>query len=194
MESQEIRAAFDKIGADKGWRHGYEKAYSTVFEKVVPDSIVEVGIQRGKSLVAWNALFPACKLTGIDIQDGPFVDQLKDVPFNKIIHSSTDPTIASLVDECSVFIDDGDHSPEAICRTFDNLFSKAKQFYIIEDVVGWRHEQRILNHIASRTEGMVVRTFQSEQWHNFKYNEETVSDCFRIIVICKDPALEYAGH
>lgn len=192
MDRQAIRNAFAKFRADKGFRHKYDQAYAAVYTRMQPTSILEIGIQKGRSLLAWRELFPDAQLTGVDIQDGPFDEQLASLNFTKVIASSTVPEIAQQVADHDIVIDDGDHSPEAIMKTFDHLYSKARHFYIIEDIAGMRHERAIRQHIRKAVGDVAMQTFDSAEKTTFTYAGEPVADCFKLLIICKNPDIDFS--
>lgn len=89
--------------------HSYGDFYADLFEKYDRNaeiSILELGVQRGGSLLAWKEYFPNAKVIGIDISDGRLekyksdsvrfilgdlklvIDQVKDMMFDIIIDDS----------------------------------------------------------------------------------------------------------
>lgn len=126
-----VRAAFDIGGTDKGHYHTYEYMYAMMFAFFEPKSILEIGVKRGKSIAAWQTLFPSAEIAGIDIQEAPHLFNKK--PFNYMIGDSTKFDTSALP-KYDVIIDDGDHSVEAQIKTFDNFKTKFNYFYVIEDI------------------------------------------------------------
>lgn len=69
-----ISDCLTKLGedTDKIWHHGYGKAYDELlgkFDRQAKLNILEVGTQRGGTLVAWKEYFPNANVIGVDIVD-----------------------------------------------------------------------------------------------------------------------------
>lgn len=132
MEKNLIKHAFDKHGTDKGYDHGYHEMYENIFSKFIPSSILEIGVEYGKSIAAWCDLFPNAKITGIDLQRHNLViDQKK---FNYIIGDSTDIETVKMLGQYDIIIDDASNDLIDQLLTFKLLQSNFKNFYVIEDI------------------------------------------------------------
>lgn len=100
--------------------HSYGDAYADIFSRYDRNSeisILELGVQRGGSLLAWKEFFPNARVTGIDISDSRLekyktdtvefilgdlrvaIDQVKDRSFDIIIDDSDhfDGTVAWII-------------------------------------------------------------------------------------------------
>lgn len=130
-----FESAFQICGTDK-LSHGYSEFYNQVIN-FNPDSILEVGIKKGKSLAAWRLLYPRAHITGIDITTKNFVSNMIELSKAEIIiKDSTSPAIKDIVkNKFDIIIDDGSHFYKDICKTFFNLQYKFNRLYIIEDAM-----------------------------------------------------------
>lgn len=155
----QIEQAFIATKADKVYTHGYHRFYAEVF-KETPDSILEVGIQTGRSLAAWRLLFPNCKISGVDITDEKFLPELLEYAnANIYIHDSTESSISEIVEgKYDVIIDDGSHFYKDICKTFYNLRNSFKKFYVIEDAL---YKQEFIVKYIKRLGFKAVKVYDS---------------------------------
>ena len=148
----DIREAFIKQGTDKGpLRHGYHHMYHEVFKLMgAPNKLLEVGIAQGRSLAAWSNLFPEAIIDGVDIEEPKF--RGIDTKHARLLRGdTTKESIVEIVDHnYDIIIDDGCHTPEAIQTTFDNLRSCWSKIYVIEDIAGPEHVERIRMHLRKR--------------------------------------------
>ena len=88
-----IKDAFDLANTDKGYYHNYEYMYANIFANFIPDSILEIGVKEGNSILAWQQLFPKANITGIDIAKKNLVTKL---PFKYLIGSSITFDVSTL--------------------------------------------------------------------------------------------------
>lgn len=136
--------AFAEAGTDKGVIHGYDRFYDELFENYIPDSLLEIGIKGGHSLAAWKLLFPKCNITGIDIKNAEFTKKLIAFSNAKIIIEDSTKFKSKI--NYDVIVDDGSHYYKDIMKTFLNLHTNFKKYYIIED---WHYDldiaRRFLN-------------------------------------------------
>jgi hypothetical protein len=128
--TKHIRDAFDLANTDKGYYHNYEYMYANIFANFIPDSMLEIGVKNGNSILAWQQLFPKANITGIDITERNLVTKL---PFNYLIGSSTTFDVSTL-DNFDVIVEDGSHRVEDQIETFKNFKNKFNYYYIVEDV------------------------------------------------------------
>ena len=87
MNKSKVVAAFQSANTDKWSVHGYQHMYAEVLEDNF-DSLLEIGVLTGRSLVAWRHLYPKATIWGIDITDKKFKPELLEYadPQNIIIH------------------------------------------------------------------------------------------------------------
>jgi len=103
-----------------------------------PLNLLEIGIQNGGSLFAWQQYFPQAKITGIDIDEScrkfeegnikVFVGDQADVKFLESVNKETGPY--------DIIIDDGGHTMNQQITSFKTLFPLLKDggVYVIEDL------------------------------------------------------------
>lgn len=162
MISNTITDIFNKYNCDKGTRHpeahDYGPVYARIFNSMTAvDSLLEIGVKRGRSIAAWKDLFPQARVVGVDIvdvttfEDGylglfprcPAMDQWQFVQGD-----STDPALAETIEGTfDIIIDDGSHLWEDQFKTFTAFKDKFTQIYVIEDIVGARHERFLRDQI-----------------------------------------------
>ena len=146
----EIAEAFKAFDCDKGFLHGYEQMYGSVFEKTgTPLTLLEIGFRRGKSAAAWARLFPVTELTFVEMH--PRVDVIDEAKgMNVIVANSTLRSIAQKVGKTfDIIIDDGDHRPDSQWQTFTRLADNWSKAYVIEDVVGTDNMQLLRRRLVA---------------------------------------------
>ncbi len=128
-----------KYETDKVNGHCYGDAYDNIFSKYdrnAPLNILEVGTQKGGSLLAWKEYFPNSTVTGIDIIDVVKPEYRSD----KINYVFTDIKDYKSDQVFDIVIDDGSHFLEDVLYVVKNLKYK---LLIIEDTQSpgvWVHE------------------------------------------------------
>ena len=125
---------------------GYDKIYEKYFSpiKELKLKICEVGVFEGEKLFMLSKYFPNVELYGYDIdisyvknyEDEDFINKVKEI---KEINSTIPNNIQHTFD---IIIDDGDHKPSSIIKTFNNFYHKLNKngLYIIEDVTSLRRK------------------------------------------------------
>lgn len=151
MDLPSLRELFDKYECDKGTeKHHYYKEYEQYFESVrlEPLKFLEIGTYKGASTRAFHAYFPNATIYTIDI----FSRRIA-IPASASIliarrvewlkADSTSPNVGIAIKDLwgedikfDFIIDDGAHWPEAIHKTFNNMFPFLKEGgkYFIEDM------------------------------------------------------------
>lgn len=126
-----LTIAFKEVGCDKH-THGYDRVYAETIKDGM--SILEVGVFRGESVLAWKAVYPNSPLTVIDTFERISADKLPMLDDVTVIKG--DSTKANPTGEYDIIIDDGCHTHECQLATFRNLFPFLKEggTYFIEDV------------------------------------------------------------
>lgn len=157
-----IKAEFERGGSDKV-NHGYEKIYQHFFSKIIPKTLLEIGLANyapvlgtngANSLFIWPRLFPDCFVYGGDLQDDRLFNSTRPDHPGPTIPPDLDPTKlkafqvdqsseASLIEfskklgdiKFDIIIDDASHLYANSRRTFEILLSKLSDtgFYFIED-------------------------------------------------------------
>lgn len=127
-------------GGDKGSSHSYiQEYYGHVLEDYRPtlNTVCEVGIFKGDSLLMWREYFPNARIVGVDISvPSDLHKKLTENNIEVIIGSQTDPNVFKPITNIDVFIDDGSHKVDHQIKTFGFMFDKLNSggIYIIEDV------------------------------------------------------------
>lgn len=121
----------DKVPFDRYGCHHYDLFYDELFaEMKEPLNILEIGVLRGQSLLAWREAFPNSKITGIDLYPVHLPKEL-DITFIE-----SDIKNVSLIEKYDVIIDDSSHDLKEstyIVKNFcDHLTEKGA--LIIEDI------------------------------------------------------------
>ncbi len=137
----------DLIGVNKGTDksskgHSYCQYYELFFDAVryKPINLLEIGIDKGDSLLMWHEYFPHSEIHGIDIVEGyGFLHELG-IKTHTVDHSS----MADLVlfgeqydNYFDIIIEDGSHQSKDSILTFETLFPYLKSggFYCYEDAL-----------------------------------------------------------
>ena len=119
-------------GSDKVSTHNYGSFYDSLFERLKPRALLEIGVYRGQSLHAWRAA-GVTQVLGID----------KDVRQNRseftAIHATMPQdakTIARRLPLLDLIIDDGSHLYPDYTATAEVLFERLRPggVYVIEDI------------------------------------------------------------
>lgn len=140
MKISEILRKYD---TDKAKEHSYGEAYDELFsyfDRNAPLNILEIGTQKGGSLLAWKEFFPNAKVTGIDI-----VDVVKPEYKSKdISYIFDDVKNVTLSDTFDIIIDDGSHFISDVMYVVKNFSPKLNKGGImviedVQDVGAWRY-------------------------------------------------------
>lgn len=131
----EITKILKKYDTDKESFHRYGSSYETIFSQYDRDdklNILEIGTQKGGSLLAWKEYFPNANVVGVDIIDVVPEKYKKDTVTRIVcdIKEWRDDTVWDIV------IDDGSHYLLDLAYTITNFCPKlaANGVLIIEDV------------------------------------------------------------
>lgn len=129
-------------GTNKSSMHAdYLRHYQAIFEPFRNDeiNILEIGIETGASLGAWQRYFEKAVIVGIDISANCKVHENSRTHI--FIGSQDDPNLLETVARShppTIIIDDASHKPEHIVFSFERLFPSLLPggIYIIEDLKG----------------------------------------------------------
>lgn len=132
MKISEILAKYD---TDKVKGHNYGRAYDELFKQFDRDAklnILEIGTQKGGSLLAWKEYFPNATITGVDIVDvvkPEYRSENITYVLSDIKEWKTDQTF-------DIIIDDGSHFLEDVRYVVDKFQDKLRPngLLIVEDV------------------------------------------------------------
>src|SRR3990167_7390105 len=134
MKISKILAKYGR-STDKIWHHRYGDAYDELFKKFdrkASLNIMEVGTQKGGTLLAWKEYFPNANVIGVDIVDVVPKKYRKDTVTRVIADIKKIDTDM----EFDIIIDDGSHYLADIVYVIANYFVKMrdKGVMILEDV------------------------------------------------------------
>jgi len=129
-----INEIFAKYGSDKA-EHNYGPIYQYWIKHLpTPKKILEIGVLKGASILAWKEIFPNAEIHGLDLFEENPIPDIEGVKFWK--GSQTDQEILHLLrkENYNWIIDDGSHNTRDVMVSF---FSLAKEgcHYFIEDVL-----------------------------------------------------------
>lgn len=142
----------EKYGTDKQTsQHDYMKMYERELGTIEVSSLLEVGIGSGKSLKMWREYYPLANIYGIEyIGCAENVEihgcyTATDIDDIKIFNgdSSKIETWANVPYDLDVIVEDGDHTPETMVKTFLLGFDHIRSggLYFMEDThVGFIQE------------------------------------------------------
>lgn len=158
--AEQFLEVFKKYKTDKEI-HRYQDVYKDVFT-TYPESILEIGVKTGASLLAWKDLFKDSSIYGIDITKKFISPKLvNNSDFNIRIGDSTDRKFTRTIEEkFSYIIDDGSHFYLDILQTFNNFKNKFIEKYVIEDV--YDKLDYIKKYIEST--GLKVQVYKSKRY------------------------------
>ena len=130
MTWQEIA---EKHGTDKA-AHGYMPHYMSHFYPLPPQSILEIGCERGNSIRMWEELFPEAGITSLDLFKEYPIPNVPGVEFiqgNQLDHE----LLYNLRNHRTfdVIIDDGSHNSRDQLITFWSLVGISR-IYVVEDL------------------------------------------------------------
>ena len=133
-----------KYDTDKANGHHYGELYDeifSVFDRNAPLNILEVGTQKGGSLLAWKESFPNATVTGVDIIDVVTEGNRSDT-VTYVVSDIKDYKTDELFD---IIIDDGSHLLSDVLHVVREFSGNLKKdgIMIIEDTqdpVFWMHD------------------------------------------------------
>ncbi len=134
---QEILESYD-CDKHNALEHSYGDVYADIFsqyERTAAINILELGVQRGGSLLAWKEYFPNATVTGIDISDSRYDKYKKDSV--RFILGDLRVVVNQVEDQLfDIIIDDSDHFDGTIAWIIQHYWSllKPKGVLVIEDI------------------------------------------------------------
>jgi autotransporter strand-loop-strand O-heptosyltransferase len=137
-QKNEFKIISDYYNCDKTSNHTYHDVYVKIFEEMRNKeiSLLEIGIDEGKSLNVWKDYLKNAKIFGLDINREFSHD--RGYVFKADQNNLSDLEKITLeLKSCEVIIDDGSHNPQHQIKTFNYLFENLLEnggYYIIEDV------------------------------------------------------------
>jgi trans-aconitate methyltransferase len=129
--------ALAKYGSDKVYvtpngSHHYGDFYDELFSKLKhPLNILEIGVLKGQSLMAWRDAFPDAKVTGIDIVKYDSLIELEDVTFIQ-----SDIKKIKLTEKYDIILDDSSHDLKESLYEIEHFCENLTEqgVMIIEDI------------------------------------------------------------
>jgi len=127
---------FSEYGSDKDSTHSYDKTYTNMLSKYINKqaNLLEIGVQSGSSLVAWDKFLVNGTITGID-KDCSLCTK------TGVIHvdvSNKEALAAKVKDKkFDIIIDDGSHQINDQLAAIEVLFDHLNDdgIYVIEDFI-----------------------------------------------------------
>lgn len=133
MTAEFLQTIFSMYGTDKV-QHGYAEYYAKHLPKTAK-KILEVGVLKGSSILAWHEIYPESHIFGLDLfQENPIPFQENWVTW--ISGSQTDGKLLGHVRAHGPFdfiIEDASHNSRDTLMTFYGLVD-CSPLYIIEDL------------------------------------------------------------
>ncbi len=131
----EITEILKKYDTDKELYHHYGVVYDELFKQFnrkAELNILEVGTQKGGSLLAWKEYFPNANVFGVDIEDVVPNEYRKDT----VTRTICDIKNYENTNDFDIVIDDGSHYLGDIVYVISKYIVKLKEkgMIIIEDV------------------------------------------------------------
>jgi hypothetical protein len=128
-----------KYDTDKITHHRYDRIYDMFLQSKynMQGSVLEIGIDSGKSLNMWLESFPNAFIYGMDIDKEYSGERYTVIKGDQSNQADLNNVINSVKDKNLFFInDDGSHIPEHQLLSFNTLFPTLIEggVYIIEDV------------------------------------------------------------
>jgi hypothetical protein len=125
--AEEFTKIFERTGTTK-FLVGYGPFYAELPD---PVRLLEIGLQRGHSLRAWQAMYPNASIWGIE-QDTTYRDMFP-AEVNVLWEDARMVNVDPLPD-FDMIVDDASHIAEDIIAVWRRLRSKCRGYYIIEDL------------------------------------------------------------
>ena len=135
---------------DKFTGHSYLDTYNELFSPIKDKvkSILEIGIQKGESLLMWKDLFPNAEIYGAEINLSALtINPYQDRIIIKQGDAYTHPFRELFKDKkFDIIIDDGSHlieHMEFFCKYYPNLLNPGG-ILIVEDIAYFPHAQQLI--------------------------------------------------
>lgn len=126
-----LRYDTDKVRGKKSEGHCYGESYDEIFNPFEDNvNLLEIGVQKGASLLAWKEYFPKSNIYGIDIVDERiYISDEVNFILSDIKKYKTDLKF-------DIIIDDGSHFYDDVVFVVNNFLNKLNPngVLVIEDV------------------------------------------------------------
>lgn len=180
-----IQKAFKNSKTDKAV-HKYYIYYDDLFGNLEFDSVLEIGVLRGRSLRAWQQVWPQAVVEGVDI-NLKFADKGLEEHF-KLYELDTTEEIDRTIftrDSYDLIVDDGDHHWSSQRRTFEVFFPMAKHFYVIEDLRGLYGLQKVMDFLPDDVKKKAYVFDSRGPKVTFRYPHHIETCEYKLIIIDK---------
>jgi len=131
----ELGKIFKKHRTDKFSFHRYDRVYEWLlsdFRFRTDIRLLEIGVQGGGSLRAWEEYLPYAEIVGLD--KNPRAADLRFSRAQVLTGNSANSELLRSLGQFDIIIDDGDHGPISQMQVFCDLWPSARQLYVIEDL------------------------------------------------------------
>ncbi len=142
-----------KYNTDKFTGHSYLETYDKLFSPIKDEvkSVLEIGIQKGESLLMWKDLFPNAEIVGAEINLSALtINPIQDRITVKQGDAYTFAFLESFKDlKFDIIIDDGSHlieHMEFFCKYYPRLL-KPGGILVVEDIAHFPHAQQLINNL-----------------------------------------------
>ena len=174
MKISEILAKYGK-DTDKIWHHHYGRAYDQLFagfDREEKLNILEVGTQKGATLLAWKEYFPNANVVGVDIVDVVPKKYRKDT-VTRII---TDIKKLDTNIEFDIIIDDGSHYLSDMMYVVATYFPTMKDggVMILEDVRYPKLTMEVMDNLVMDSPIIYPNSNVTANYHIRYYDERRV--------------------
>lgn len=130
---------FRKHGTDKGTLHNYGSVYDMLFpDRSAIKSVLEIGVDQGYSLNAWEEAFPNAQIYGIDIvHKGIERDRVHTVQLDA--GNPVALRVWASTQQFDLIVDDGSHRIRDILMSMFVLLPHLHPngFYVVEEPAMW---------------------------------------------------------
>lgn len=161
-------------GGDRMMHHGYARFYAQhlerfVHNRLVPLTVVEVGVLRGGGLALWSSLFPEADVIGLDIDPSHFFENIDDLRRRGAfkgripeVHNFDQFEDGAARLSCilggrrpEIVVDDGFHSVETILNTLRGFNKQLSErfVYFIED------NENVYSLLGDEVDGATVHSY-----------------------------------
>lgn len=148
--------------------HTYGKSYQEIFDNFDKNkeiNFMEIGIQRGGSVMAWREYFPNANIYGIDIVDAILPEYRRDdvtYVFKDVNDSSVKEQLKDI--EFDIIIDDGSHRLWDILPMVKNFLPQLRTggFMVIEDCLQPEAYFRAVKEIVPEGYSVTTRDLRHE--------------------------------
>ncbi len=123
-------------GTDKATNHNYGDVYDRLFpDRSVVWRMLEVGVSRGGSMLAWCEIFPNAHVVGMDVDDNCTArgDRIEHHVANVL--SFEDCARVTMGRSFDLIVEDADHNVSTTLQSLMHLWANVKPggLYVIED-------------------------------------------------------------